>query len=191
MQGSVGAGPGEGAEAPRLELGPRATADSGTQGAGHPAGERGSGGSGSARGSSIWRWLLALLAALLLGIRVLQRVAPVARMLVRWAHAHSASLETIGSTAAAGILLALFWDQAQPLRGRVLTLLRGYSIRRRPATDGDRGRDREGVPEATRTYSPGRGVTSSSAAEATADGLRSILDAILEMRDSQIAAREN
>ena len=89
-------------------------------------------------------------------------------------------------------MLFTYVGQAQHTCRRVLDLLRGTASHRRPATDGDRGRERH-APEAARNL-PRDSIPPQPAPPApsspTDPALRAILDALVEIRDSQLDTRE-
>ena len=167
-------------------------ADHGTQGASpNPVG--GAGGAGARPRAVVARWALGLLAALFLLFRLADVAAPVVRVLAGWARANHALANFVGSLVAAAMLVVLAWDQAQPAFRGAWRAFRGVSsTRRRPATDGDRGRDRVGAPEATRIQSQ---VPPSSApppgASPNEETTSALLSAILELRDHQLAIRQD
>ena len=72
-------------------------------------------------------------------------VAPAASEAVRWARTNLHIVQHVPLAMAVVILLIHGMGQAQRLRGSIAALRRREAPRRRPATDGDRGRDRRAL----------------------------------------------
>ena len=130
--------------------------------------------------TAIW-WLLFIGA-------ILWAVAPAVWGAYSWARVNLLPLLLALLAGAAGLAAWQNLDQAQRLcsaRGRAP---HGSAPRRHPATDGDRGRDHANAVDTA--PSPSRLSRAAAPADANATGFSAILDALVEMRDSQLAMRE-
>ena len=87
-------------------------------------------------------WILRILAVLYLGFGSIRRLTPAVRMVQGWARANMHVISGVGYLVSVVVLLITFWGQAQPLWVSLQGFAHSLTIRRRPATDGDRGRER-------------------------------------------------
>ena len=79
-------------------------------------------------------WLLIVLAAGYLCLRMGRWAAPVVRMLADWVHAHPETHDYVGPLLAGGFLVVVFWGHTRSLRRRLWDFLRWISVRMHPAT---------------------------------------------------------
>ena len=109
-----------------------------------------------------------------------------AALVVTWcmerADAITVVLQLVAGVGGIGGLAAMYRGHVRYLVGGLTTRWRGATTRR-PATNGDRGRDVSGAPEATREPPlPSAPIPSTQ----TDTAIRAVLDAILEIRDGQL-----
>ena len=112
--------------------------------------------------------------------------APAVRAAASWARTHLRALQNGLTTLVATALLCSLLGHAQLQRLSRNAVVFVWSCcrraRRRPATDGDHGRDGS-APEAARDLPVHTGASSLEESEPLGAGMRAILDALLEIRD--------
>ena len=139
----------------------------------------------NARRSRWLRYILPVLAMLYLGVMAYRRSAPVVRVVTSWAQSANPQHWEYGIGAiSATVLLWYFAGQAQLPRGWGNATPRGETTPRRPATDGDHGREREGAPGSTRTP-PRAGSPSQDIPN------RNVVDAMVETRGTVLSTKED
>ena len=139
----------------------------------------------NARRATWWRYLLPILAMLYLGVMAYRRSAPVVRVVTSWAQSANPQYWEYGIGAiSATVLLWYFAGQAQRPRGWGNATPRGETTRRRPATDGDHGRERESAPGPTRTPTRAR-------SQSPDIPIRNVVDAMVETRGMVLATKED
>ena len=123
-----------------------------------------------------------MLAALYVAWALGSRLTPAAMEAIAWVHDNLVYLQASVLAGAVAVLVVSCMGQAQAA-WRFVADRCASALQRRPATDGDHGRDPSGVPAAVRT-SPAATSPATAPALPVSDQDR-VLDALLEIRDAQ------